>query len=81
MIKIIRENKSKDSTVIVDKRILQDQNLSWEAKGVMAYLQTLPEDVSIESQELTHHFNDTQETIEAALKELVKHGYLEKETD
>ncbi len=81
MIKIVRAKISKDSTVIVDKRILHDPNLSWEAKGVMAYLETLPEGAEIKAQELTGHFNDTQETIEAALKELVEQGYLEKETD
>lgn len=80
MIKVVRAKLSRNSTVMIDTQILHDPNLSWEAKGLMAYLETLPINADIEAQELTNHFDDTQETVEAALKELVEQGYLEKET-
>lgn len=81
LIKVIRSNSDKNSTVMIDKRILQNPNLSWEAKGVMAFIMTLSEDADIRAEELQNHFADSLETIQSALKELVDGGYITEESN
>lgn len=81
LIKVIRSNASKDSTVMIDKRILQDPNLSLEAKGVMAFIMTLPVDADIRAEELQSHSNDSLETIQSALKELIDSGHIVEESN
>ncbi|HBM17423.1 MAG TPA: hypothetical protein DD381_13935 [Lentisphaeria bacterium] len=46
------------------------------AKGLLAYLLSLPDDWQINRKELTGHFSNGIESISAALQELVKSGYI-----
>lgn len=81
MIKIVRAETNRESTVMIDKRIIQDPNLSWEAKGVMAFIMTFPEGADIRTEELHNHFADRLETIHSALNELVDSGYITEESN
>ena len=76
LIKVIKSNTSKDSTVMIDKRVLQDPNLSLEAKGIAAFIMTLPDDADISAEEIQSHSSDNLKTVQAAMKELVDYGYV-----
>ncbi len=41
---IVRVNKRSNPYVVIDKTALNDDRLSWKAKGVLCYLLSLPDD-------------------------------------
>lgn len=71
----IRVSKKVDYTVI-DNGYVKNEKLSWDAKGVMTYLLTLPSDWVINLDELTTHSSDGITVLRSALKELEQFGYL-----
>jgi len=75
---IIRAIKSSGNFSIIHKEFLQDNSLSAKAKGVMAYMLSLPENSKITIDELTKHFKDGRDGIRTAIKELEERGYLTK---
>lgn len=62
--------------VQIHKAVLQDQSISWKAKGVMAYLLSLPDDWRIYVRELITHSTDGRDATQSALRELVDAGYV-----
>jgi len=64
--------------VQIDKTPLQDQTLSWKAKGLLAYLLSLPDDWQIYVNELTKHAKDGRDSTRTALNELIKSGYVSR---
>jgi uncharacterized phage protein (TIGR02220 family) len=57
---------------------VQDPELSAQAKGVHAYLLSLPGDWTIRAKELHNHFKNGRDAIISALNELVAQTYVEK---
>ena len=55
---------------------MNDSDLSWKAKGILAYLMTLPEDWKVYVNELTNHAKDGKEATGNGIKELIKSGYI-----
>lgn len=76
---IIRVSKRDCPYVIVDKTALNDNRLSWKAKGLLCYLLSLPDDWKINLRELTTHSSDGRDSTQSALNELIKFGYCVKE--
>ena len=77
---IIRINKNKDNPYVqMDKRAIQDSNLSWKARGILAYLLSLPDDWKIYTTELIKHSPDGEAALRTGMKELEDQGYLIKE--
>jgi hypothetical protein len=74
----IRKNKN-NPYVQMDKRPLQDVNLSWKAKGILAYLLSLPDDWQIYISEIEKHSTDKRGSTDTGFKELIKKGYIVKE--
>ena len=74
----IRAVKVSGDFVIMHKGFLKDPNLSAKAKGVMAYILSLPDDWQIRIEELATHFTDGRDSIRKAINELEKAGYIEK---
>jgi len=72
---IIRIKKNKNYTVICNE-CLQRPDLSLKAKGLFAYLMSLPNDWKIYKKELVNHFKDGITAINSAFKELEKAGYI-----
>lgn len=70
-----RKSKSRDYSVI-DNTFLRDKTLSLKAKGLFAYLLSLPEDWKIHVSEIVNHSSDGKCATRAAIKELIEHGYL-----
>lgn len=72
------QNRTKDFTIMVNEA-LRRPDLSARAKGVYAYLMTLPSDWRIVRSELTSHFTEGREAVETAFNELISLGYITKE--
>jgi hypothetical protein len=76
---IIRE-KLELNFAQVPKPALKDRNLSLKAKGLYAYLFSLPEDWKVFKTEIVKNFSDGKDSLNAAFKELEKFGYLTAKT-
>ena len=57
---------------------LQDHRLSFRARGLMAYLLSLPPSARINSSQLAERTKEGREAIRTALRELEEHGYLRR---
>lgn len=71
----IRHSKQRDYTVM-DNTFLRDDKLSWKAKGLFAYILSLPEDWKIYLNELQTHATDGETSLRSAIKELTDNGYI-----
>lgn len=76
----IRAIKDKDNPfVMLRKEPLQDDSLSWKAKGILSYLLSLPDDWQIYETELIKHSIDGRDSLKSGIAELLKAGYLTRE--
>lgn len=73
---IIRSNKRENPYAMIDKYGLEDERLSWKAKGLLAYLLSKPDDWKIYVTELANHAKDKKDSIRAGIKELTECGYI-----
>lgn len=64
---------------IIDNTCLRDPNLSWKAKGLFAYLLSLPDDWQIYQKDLVNRATDGSTSLRSAIIELEKAGYLKRE--
>ena len=71
----IRYSKQRDYTVM-NNTFLRDDKLSWKAKGLFAYILSLPEDWKIYLNELQTHATDGETSLRSAIKELTDNGYI-----
>lgn len=71
----IRHAKERDYTVL-DNTFLKDKELSWKAKGLFAYILSLPDDWKIYLTELQEHATDGETSVRTAVQELIDLGYL-----
>ena len=71
----IRYSKQRDYTVM-NNTFLRDDKLSWKAKGLFAYILSLPEDWKIYISELQTHATDGETSLRSAIKELTDNGYI-----
>lgn len=76
---IIRISKKENPYVMIDKTCLQDERLSWKAKGLLCYLLSLPDDWKIYIDELKNHASDGRDGTATALRELITFGYCIRE--
>lgn len=72
------KKSSSDNLMIMKREPLQRADLSMNAKRVLAYLMTLPQDEVIHRTELATHFNDGYKAVRTAVNELIEAGYLIK---
>ncbi|MEU9181974.1 helix-turn-helix domain-containing protein [Streptomyces sp. NPDC048550] len=63
---------------MVGNHLLQHRELSATAIGVAAYIQSLPDGAPVGIRALTERFPEGEIRISAALRELERHGYLER---
>lgn len=57
---------------------LKDTRLSWKAKGIIAYVQMLPDDWVLNVRDLTNRATDGRDSLYSGIKELEKFGYCSK---
>lgn len=74
---IIRTSK-RSRYVAIDQQALADLSLSWEAKGLHAYLLSRPDNWVVNVAQLVKHGQAGRDKIYRLLKELIEHGYAER---
>ncbi|MBW3490601.1 DnaD domain protein [Bacillus sp. FDAARGOS_1420] len=57
---------------------LHDSNLSWRARGLLAYMLSLPDDWTFHVSELSEHTKDSEKITASIVKELKEAGYLKR---
>lgn len=75
---VLRVHKKENPFVILDKTCLQDKRLSWGAKGLHAYLMSLPDDWHVRVCQLQEVSTNGRDSVRALLKELELAGYIKK---
>ena len=73
---IIRSREKTGHFSIMLNEALQSPSLSWQAKGLYAYLMTLPDDWIIYQSELPRHSTNGIQSTRRAFAELQKAGYI-----
>ncbi|EEK70383.1 Phage replication protein [Bacillus mycoides] len=74
---IFRVKKDNNYSVI-NNTGLKDQRLSWKAKGILAYILTLPDDWVFYREELSQHAKDGINSLRAGMQELKEYGYIKR---
>jgi len=77
---IIRLQKRFNPFVQIDHRPLNDERLSWKAKGLLAYLLSKPADWQIMMEDLINRSTDGRDSVQAAMRELRDAGYAKLDT-
>lgn len=79
MSNIIRVSKGKDNPfVMINKLTLTDSELTWEARGVLAYLLSKPDDWQVRVWDLVKQGPGGRQRMQRILKELETAGYMER---
>lgn len=74
-----RINKDKENPyVMMNKGFIQNPSLSMQAKGLLAYLLSLPNDWEIRRNELPRHFKNGIRSISNVINELINSGYIKR---
>lgn len=74
---IVRVAKN-SNYVTMNRAALNDKRLSWRAKGIMAYLLSMPDDWVFYMEELQTHSTDGKTSFTNGFKELKDCGYVER---
>lgn len=76
---IVRIQKRENPYVVIDKTIINDDSLSFKARGIACYLLGKPDDWSISERHLVTCGPDGAAAVRSGLKELEEAGYLRRE--
>lgn len=76
--RIIRVRHQAHYTMI-HNQTLRDASLSFKARGLLAYLLSLPDQTRVSREDLANYGTEGEYAIRTALQELVKAGYIEHE--
>jgi DnaD/phage-associated family protein len=75
---VIRVQKN-SNYVVMNKTALHDPRLSWKAKGLHAYMLSMPNNWKFYDSELEKHAKDGKDALRSAIKELKQYGYMRRE--
>lgn len=75
---VLRIHKKQQNFVILDKTCLNDKGLSWGAKGLHAYLLSLPDDWKVQVSDLKDRAKNGRDAVRGLLSELEQAGYIQK---
>ncbi|STX81720.1 Uncharacterised protein [Legionella busanensis] len=75
---VLRIHKKNQNFIILDKTCLQDIKLSWGAKGLHAYLMSLPDDWCVRVADLQTRSTNGRDSVRSLLSELEQAGYISK---
>ena len=78
---IIRQ-KRKERFSIVDNKVIEDERLSFKARGLLIYMLSKPDDWKFHAEELAKHSSkEGLSAVRTALKEIEKCGYLRRKRE
>ncbi|HCU5991637.1 TPA: replication protein [Legionella pneumophila] len=75
---VLRIHKKQQNFVILDKTCLNDESLSWGAKGLHAYLISLPDNWKVRVSDLKGRARNGRDAVRGLLSELEQAGYIQK---
>ena len=75
---VIRVQKRKNNFVMMDKEFLKNENLSWKAKGILAYLLSKPDNWKVIASSLVNSATDGEGSVYKGLSESKEQGYYEE---
>jgi len=75
---VIRVHKKPNSFVMIDRGFLENPNLSWKAKGILAYLLSKPDNWKVIVKDLVNHATDGKAAVYSGLGELKGQGHYQK---
>lgn len=79
---IIRVEKNKDNPyVMIDNRIFTDERISWEAKGLLGYLISRPDDWTVMVGDLVNRSTNGRDAVYNMIRELRIYGYVTREDE
>lgn len=76
-VSIYRVKKNNNYTVM-DRTALNDERLSWKAKGIIAYMLSMPDDWKFYVSEISQHAKDGEDSLRTGIKELKTLGYIKR---
>jgi len=77
--RIRRSNKDAENPyVMIRKATVEDERLTWEARGILAYVLAKPDDWYIHAQDLIRRGPAGKHKVYKAINELVEYGYFER---
>lgn len=80
MATIIRVQKNKDNPfVMIDKRPLENPSMTWQAKGMLAYLLSKPDDWEINMRHLIKQSKNGRDATYTIMGELISSGHCGRE--
>lgn len=75
---VFRVSKNKENPyVMLNKKFLSDENISWKAKGILTYILSKPDDWVVRINDLVKQSTDGRDSIYAGIKELKNNGYMQ----
>ena len=76
MATIVRVAHGRDPYVVIDRRPLEDERLSWAARGVLGYLLAKPDNWTLRIEDLRRRGDLGRDALYAILKQLQHFGYV-----
>ena len=77
---IIRIDKTAGNYFIASKYYVEDENISWKAKGIMSYLFSKPDDWQIYQTQLEKVSIDGKASVRSTINELINNGYMTRQS-
>lgn len=74
----ITRKKSNSNYTIIHNEILQRNDISWKAKGILIYILSLPDDWVIYLEEIMTHATEGRDSFRAGWNELRDKGYVKR---
>ena len=68
--------KYENNFTVISNDVLKDTTISWKAKGLFAYLWSMPDDWDFYETEVTKRATDGRDSLRSGLKELEEKGYI-----
>lgn len=75
---MIFKKGQREHFTIIDNEAVQDITLSFKARGILAYLLSLPDDWQIYEQEISKHTTDGIKAVRSGIKELISSNYISR---
>jgi hypothetical protein len=61
---------------MINKGLVNDQELSWKAKGILVYLLSKPDDWKVIEKDIIKQSKDSRDSVRSGISELIKAGYI-----